>query len=41
MPAFKVSDASKYLNASNTATNTLVGEMERVGIIKEITGFFS
>jgi len=39
MPAFKVSDASKYLNASNTATNTLVGEMERVGILKEITGF--
>ena len=39
MPAFKVSDASKYLNASNTATNTLVGEMERVGILKEVTGF--
>lgn len=39
MPAFKVSDASKYLNASNTATNTLVGEMERIGIIKEVTGF--
>lgn len=39
MPAFKVSDASKYLNASNTATNTLVGEMESVGILKEVTGF--
>ena len=39
MPAFKVADASKYLNASNTATNTLVAEMERVGILKEITGF--
>ncbi len=39
MPAFKVSNASKYLGASNTATNTLVGEMERVGILKEVTGF--
>jgi Fic family protein len=39
MPAFKVSDASKHLKASNTATNTLVGEMERVGILKEVTGF--
>ncbi len=39
MPAFKVADASKYLNASNTATNTLIAEMERVGILKEITGF--
>jgi Fic family protein len=39
MPAFRVVDASKYLNASNTATNTLVREMEKIGIIKEVTGF--
>lgn len=38
-PALKVSDASKYLNASITATNTLVREMEEIGILKEITGF--
>lgn len=39
MPAFRVSDASKYLNVSNSATNSLVGEMARIGIIKEVTGF--
>lgn len=38
-PALKVSDASKYLNASITATNTLVREMEKIGILKEVTGF--
>ena len=39
VPAFRVSDASKYLQASNTATNTLVAEMECIGIFKEVTGF--
>lgn len=39
VPAFKVSDAAKHLNASHTAANRLVGEMERVGVLKEITGF--
>ncbi|MEK7295172.1 MAG: Fic family protein, partial [Actinomycetota bacterium] len=39
MPAFRVSDASRYLKVSNTAANTLVGEMARIGIIKEVTGF--
>jgi len=38
-PAFKVADASKYLNTSITATNTLVKGMEEIGILKEITGF--
>jgi len=38
-PAFRVSDAAKYLNNSVAGTNRLIGEMERVGIIKEITGF--
>jgi len=38
-PAFRVVDAVKYLNASVTATNTLVKEMEEIGILKEITGF--
>lgn len=38
MPAFQVSEAAKYLNVSNTATNTLVGEMARLGIVREITG---
>lgn len=38
-PAFKVSGASHFLKISNTATNTLVGEMARLGIFKEITGF--
>lgn len=38
-PAFKVADAAKYLDASNTAANTLVREMETKGILKEITGF--
>ncbi|TSC55430.1 MAG: filamentation induced by cAMP protein fic [Parcubacteria group bacterium Gr01-1014_18] len=39
MPAFKVVDAAQYLNASITATNRLIHEMENAGIIKEITGF--
>ena len=39
VPAFNVSDASKYLKISNTSANTLVGELERVGIVKELTGF--
>jgi len=39
MPAVKVSDASKYLSASITATNTLVRKMEGIGILKEITSF--
>lgn len=38
-PALKVGDASKHLGASITATNTLVKEMEEIGILKEITGF--
>jgi Fic family protein len=38
-PAFKVVDASKYLKASNTATNNLIREMEKIGILKELTGF--
>lgn len=39
MPAFKVADASKYLKASNSATNNLIREMEKVGILREVTGF--
>lgn len=39
MPAFSVSDASKYLRISNTAANNLVGEFERMGMVKEVTGF--
>lgn len=38
-PAFRVSDASKRLGSSITATNTLVREMEKIGMLKEITGF--
>ena len=38
-PAFSVSGASKYLKISNTAANTLVGEFERMGMVKEVTGF--
>lgn len=38
-PAFKVSNISTYLGISNTSANTLVGDMERIGIIKESTGF--
>ena len=38
-PAFKVADASKHLKTSNSATNNLIREMEKIGIIREITGF--
>lgn len=38
-PACNVVDVSEHLGASFSASNTLVGEMERVGILKEVTGF--
>jgi len=38
-PAFRINDASKYLDISISGANNLVNEMEKIGIIKEITGF--
>jgi len=38
-PAVSVADASQYLEVSVSATNTLMREMEKIGILKEITGF--
>ena len=38
-PALKIANASKYLDASINATNRLIKEMEKAGILKEITGF--
>ncbi|MBI5134990.1 Fic family protein [Candidatus Uhrbacteria bacterium] len=38
-PATNVSGASKHLKTSISATNTLIREMEKVGILKEVTGF--
>ncbi len=38
-PAVNVLDVSRYLTTSHSAANTLVGEMQRVGIIREITCF--
>ncbi len=38
-PAFTVSGAAKFLGASNSATHRLVDAMERIGILKELTGF--
>lgn len=38
LPAFRVSDASQFLNVGNTTANSLVREIARLGIIREITG---
>lgn len=38
-PAVSVADASQHLEVSVSATNTLMREMEKIGILKEITGF--
>jgi len=38
-PALKIADASKYLDASINAAGNLIKEMEKIGILKEITGF--
>jgi len=38
-PALSVATAAKHLNASITATNTLVRKMENATILKEVTGF--
>jgi Fic family protein len=38
-PALSVADASRCINISHTAANTLVREMQNIGILKEITGF--
>lgn len=38
MPAFQVSYASKYLNVGYPAANSIVDELTRLGILKEVTG---
>ncbi len=38
-PAISTAGAARYLNISNTPANTLINELERIGILKEITGF--
>jgi Fic family protein len=38
-PAIRVSDVSNLLGKSISTSNNLIKEMERIGILKEITGF--
>ncbi len=38
-PAIRVSDVSNLLEKSISTSNNLIKEMERIGILKEITGF--
>lgn len=38
-PAFKIASASKHLGITINTTSALVREMERLGILKEVTGF--
>lgn len=38
-PAIRVSDVSKDLKTSVNAVNSLVRELERIGVLREITGF--